>query len=185
MSRNLASCPLLILALMPLHAGANGPHVHGTGELHVVIEANRLTIELHSPLENLLGFEHAPRTDKQRAAVKTMVEKLKESSKLFGVPIEAECISTTPSIDSPFVAQSQVRTTGIDGAGKPPGKSADEHSDVTAEYEFTCTNTERIDSIQVNLFDVFPGTKHLKAQVAGPHGQTAKNLSPERRLLKL
>jgi Protein of unknown function (DUF2796) len=185
MIRTLTSCVLLILALLPLHAGANGPHVHGTGELHVVIEANRLTIELHSPLENLLGFEHAPRTDKQRAAVQSMVEKLKESSKLFRVPIEAECISTTPSIDAPVVAQSQARTTGKDGAGKPPGGSADEHSNVTAEYEFTCTNTDRIDSIEVNLFDVFPGTKHLKAEVAGPHGQTAKNLSPERRLLKL
>ena len=184
MSRTLTSCPILILALLPLHAGANGPHVHGTGELHVVIAANRLAIELHSPLENLLGFEHAPRTDKQRAAVKAMFDKLQEISRLFKLPIEAGCISMTPSIDSPIVAQAQAKATGKVGASKSPRESADEHSDVTAEYEFTCTNTDWIDSIEVNLFDVFLGTKQLKAEVAGPHGQTAKSLSPEHRLLR-
>ena len=66
----------LCLAMASAGVLASGPHVHGTAELCVAVENNHLNVELRSPLENLLGFEHAPKTDSQRAAVKAMTAKL-------------------------------------------------------------------------------------------------------------
>ena len=53
-----------------------GAHVHGVATLQVTQDQDTLSIDLDSPLDNLLGFEHAPRTDKQKQAVQQMIENL-------------------------------------------------------------------------------------------------------------
>lgn len=45
---------------------ALGAHVHGIGELNVAIDGEALLVELISPAMDLVGFEHAPRTEAQR-----------------------------------------------------------------------------------------------------------------------
>ena len=44
-------------------------HAHGIGELNIVLEGNELAIELISPAANIVGFEHAPSNDEQKAAL--------------------------------------------------------------------------------------------------------------------
>src|SRR5690606_12673416 len=40
----------------------NKAHVHGSAVLQVVMDGETVELALQSPLNNLLGFEHAPRT---------------------------------------------------------------------------------------------------------------------------
>ena len=44
-------------------------HEHGAASINVVIDATAVFVELESPWNNLVGFEHAPSTDSQREAV--------------------------------------------------------------------------------------------------------------------
>ena len=175
---------LLCFCLMAAAAEAlaHGPHVHGTAELHVAVEDNRVDLELHSPLDNLIGFEHAPRTDSQRAAVKAMTAKLNKPEMLFRMPKAASCRASPTHIDSPFNDAPPMATKPSRAAhGDDDG---DEHANLTATFGFVCADVDKLDSIEVVIFEAFKGTRILKAEIIGPHGQSAATLSPDRRLIK-
>jgi len=179
MQRHFPALLCLGLAVLPVNALAHGPHVHGVGELHVVIEDNGLDIELHGPLDNLIGFEHAPRTDAQRSAVKTMVTKLNNPALLFKLPAEASCKAGATQIDSPLTNAPKT------GKGSPKESGGDgDHADLTATFKFSCEHIENLKSFEVDVFDAFPGTRTIKAEIVGLHGQSAKTLSPDDRSLK-
>jgi hypothetical protein len=58
---------LFALCLTPLLAHAGGKaHVHGVATLDIAVEARKITVQLESPLDNLLGYERTPRTDAER-----------------------------------------------------------------------------------------------------------------------
>ncbi|MEY3096385.1 MAG: hypothetical protein RIR74_1477, partial [Pseudomonadota bacterium] len=64
----------LMLGLVVSVAGAQSKshahhhaHAHGQGELELSIGKGRIQGMLRVPMESLLGFEHAPKTDAQRA----------------------------------------------------------------------------------------------------------------------
>ncbi|MCM8594809.1 DUF2796 domain-containing protein [Accumulibacter sp.] len=52
----------------PVHA-TNRAHVHGQGQLDLAIDHDLVTIELELPLEAVVGFERAPRNERERKAV--------------------------------------------------------------------------------------------------------------------
>ena len=59
------------------------------------------------------------------------------------------------------------------------------HSDFTAEYEFHCDKPEKLVEINVKLFEAFPLTEKLNAQVLSLSGQSAKTLTKENTILDL
>jgi hypothetical protein len=56
---------------------------------------------------------------------------------------------------------------------------------LSAEYKVTCANIGALDSLDVALFDVFPGTKQLKAVIVTPAGQSSTVVTPDARRVKL
>ncbi|HEY0340420.1 MAG TPA: DUF2796 domain-containing protein, partial [Steroidobacteraceae bacterium] len=67
-------CSLLlsILATSPSHADEfeqHPPHEHGKVTINAALDGNELVIEIDSPAINVIGFEHEPRTESERAAV--------------------------------------------------------------------------------------------------------------------
>ncbi len=83
--KNLASIGLAAaFAFALIHTAlAAEPHVHGLGTLQLVMEGNRLTIELCLPAMDVVGFEHAPREAKHKEAVKKAVALLKDSRQIL------------------------------------------------------------------------------------------------------
>ena len=47
----------------------HGSHVHGEVILNIVLEEDRLDVEMISPAMNITGFEHAPSTEQERATL--------------------------------------------------------------------------------------------------------------------
>lgn len=159
---------VLWLAGLPALAHEPGAHVHGTASLQVAIDGANLTLNLESPLDNLLGFEHAPRTEKQKAAVRGMVERLNQAATLFAPTPAARCAPVSVQLDSPV----------LEPAKKTEG---DSHADLDGEFTFRCASPEALHDIEVRLFDSFPNLRQLDVQVASPRGQTAPRLSPKQR----
>ncbi len=58
-------------------------HEHGSAALNVALDENKLYIELESPWNNLIGFEHAPTTDEQKALVEDSLALLNDPLQLF------------------------------------------------------------------------------------------------------
>src|ERR1700675_3571349 len=108
----------------------HGPHVHGTGELQVAVENKNLSIEFHSPLDNLIGFEYEPTTDAQRAAVKAMNEKLNKPDTLFKLPKAASCVAGPVKLESEFNKPPAKPAKGAKAAKKE--EAEDDHAELRA-----------------------------------------------------
>ncbi|MEM9604797.1 MAG: DUF2796 domain-containing protein, partial [Pseudomonadota bacterium] len=74
------------------------PHVHGIATLQLVQEGSELAITLDSPAASLIGFEHAPETDAQMAAVEQLREKLESFSGAFLINAAAGCAVTESDV---------------------------------------------------------------------------------------
>ena len=86
------ACGFISATWMTLRqANELGAHVHGAATLQVAVDAQTLTLDFSSPLDNLIGFEHPPRDDKQKAAVKAMADRLNHADGLFVATAEAQC----------------------------------------------------------------------------------------------
>ncbi|VFM99451.1 MAG: Protein of unknown function (DUF2796) [Candidatus Kentron sp. G] len=81
---------------------AEPAHRHGVADLDIAFSGKKIAIELHSPAHNILGFEHAPRTDAERERLAEDLSRLKEANSLFGLPDTAGCKLESVVIDNPF-----------------------------------------------------------------------------------
>ncbi|MEO0975219.1 MAG: DUF2796 domain-containing protein, partial [Pseudomonadota bacterium] len=78
-------------------------HVHGTADLVLAREGQRLTARFESPVFNLLGIEHAPQTPAQREAWQTVLTRLTSKEDPVLVPNRsARCALVGVSLSDPF-----------------------------------------------------------------------------------
>jgi len=153
-----------------------GAHVHGVATLEVALDGKVLTIDLSSPLDNLIGFEHQPQNDRQKMLVKAMADRLNKSDKLFIPTASASCtlqntVLSSPVLDKPKEAKPQA-TTDVDEA---------RHADLDGEFVFTCEHPENLHDIEVRLFSPFPNLHILNVAVATVKGQAAAKLTADNR----
>jgi hypothetical protein len=147
----------------------HGPHEHGRGTLHLVIEEQRVGLELEVPAADIVGFEHAAKTARQRAQVDQAKKRLLAPQALFTFPDAAGCALDNASVD--FEAQQDHdRTTGS-ASGRSPEAAEGRHSNVQAQYAFTCQAPARITSLDFGYFRAFPGAHKLEVSVVTPKGQ--------------
>ena len=69
----------LVVGLGADAAETHGTHEHGHAVLKLAQEGTAVVVHFESPLESIVGFEHAPANDAQRAA-------LEEAMRLVAVP---------------------------------------------------------------------------------------------------
>ena len=167
--------PCLALVLMYLGcARAASPHEHGVAHLDVAVDGQRLTISLETPLENLLGFERAPRTETERKSVALLQERLKAPTKLLLIDPAAGCSKGQVELFSAALGWGQAKTTGEKGNA---------HADLDASFSFECTNANKASFIDIALFEAFPKLTRLNVQLASAKGQSKTVLKrPAKRL---
>ena len=172
-----------------VHAHSSRAHVHGEATLTVAIDGQTVTLDFDSPLDNLVGFEHAARTDKQKQAMADMAARLGEAGKLFVFDAAAGCevarVKLTPAATATTPAAS------APSAAKGEGEKAS-HKDQEAQFTFRCKDAAKLRTIDVKLFEAFPRVKRVKASVAGATGlngvtgskQSAMTLTPTKATLR-
>jgi hypothetical protein len=144
--------------------------VHGVAVLDIAVDGGRLTLEFSSPLDNLVGFERLPRTDKEKALASQTMERLRRPEELFVPTAAARCTRIAAMIDVPV----------WDAPYKAP---KGEHAALTATIEFRCEQPDRMRSLRIMAFDSFPRLKSIDAQVAGGGKQRAARLTGGNRTL--
>lgn len=77
-------------------------HMHGDGLLTIAVEGNTLAMELESPAMDIVGFEHEPSTDEQRAVVAAAQETLSSPLDVFVLPEAAGCEVINASVKHLF-----------------------------------------------------------------------------------
>ena len=142
-------------------AHAAPPHEHGVARLDVAVEAGRVSIEFDTPLDNLLGFERAPRSDAERDKVTALVARLRAGDVLFRIDAAAGCsLEKVDLVSAPI------------GLGKERSAAAvGDHADLNGSFDFRCKDGARAGFVEIGLFDAFPGLKRIDLQLATPRGQ--------------
>ena len=164
----------LVMAVAPLLAAggalAGAAHEHGVARLDVAVDAGRVSIELDTPLDNLLGFERAPRTDAERDKATALVARLRAAEQLFRIDAAAGCTLAKVELVSAALE------LGKSVVGAATGSAASEHSDLNAVFDFRCKNGARAGFVELGLFDAFPALKRIELQVVTPKGQLKASL---------
>lgn len=179
----------LVLALPPAaHAGK--AHEHGVAKLDVAIEGNKLTVAMESPLDSLLGFERAPRTDNERKAATDMLARLRSGGALFKADAAAKCTLSKVEVTAPVLEAAG--NPPISGAGAktavpgPVAKAAEgDHADLDASYEYTCAQPQQLRALEQGLFAAFRRMQRIEVQVAGAQGQSKVTLKRPAQTVKL
>ncbi|MEX8518550.1 MAG: DUF2796 domain-containing protein [Leptothrix sp. (in: b-proteobacteria)] len=150
------------LALTPAVSVAEGAHVHGQVRLDIALDGPTLTLQMESPLDSVLGFEHRPQTAAQKQAVVQMKTNLEAATKLFRPDAAAQCAVSKASLESALFEPEVASTAAV---------KSEVHMDLDASYEFKCAHPELLKTLQIGLFEGFTRMQKIDVQVAGAKGQ--------------
>ncbi len=100
-------------------------HQHGQAALDVAIEQSELQIRLTAPADDIVGFEHAPHTDAEKAAIAKAVAELKRAGKILGPASAAGCEVTKATVSSALIEDDDHDDHGDHG----DHKDHDDHKD--------------------------------------------------------
>jgi hypothetical protein len=131
-------------------------HVHGEGRLEAVLDKDTLTLNLELPLDAAVGFERAPKNDKEKAA---------HAAAALWLPTPAASCA---------VQSVEVGMPKFDGGG---------HADIDANYVFRCANPAALKGVETTLFKEFKRLYRIETQRVGPAGQGAQRLTPKQPVL--
>lgn len=168
-------CALMSFSGTPvIAADIHGAHVHGVGKLNVALEGDGVWLEIEAPAADIVGFEHPPETSEQHAAVDQAAATLRDGGRLFIFPEAARCALAETTLESALLEH---------GAGHEHDEAA--HAEFHARYVFRCERPDRASHVDVAYFQAFPAAEELDVTVISPNGQTATELTPSSKRLKL
>ena len=174
-------------------------HEHGAASLDIALDGDRLYIDLDTPADNVLGFEHAPSTDTGNETVE-MARRFLESADPYVPTAAAGCSLESAEVSIELAAESDEEHgedhdegehghgedhTGEEHAADGSDEDAHDseggtHSDIASSHVFVCASPDRLETLAVTLFDTFDGFEEIDAQLIGPGGQTAAELGAGR-----
>lgn len=159
----LAACAFLLAPA----ARAQAALVHGQVRLEVLVDGPTVLIRMQAPLDDLLGFDRAPRSDAERQAVDDLVARLRAADALFAIDRVANCKL------GPVELRSAVLGLGPQAAAAEAG---DGHADLDASFAFNCTNAVAAKYVDLGLFGAFKSVRQIDARISAPQGQFQRSL---------
>jgi hypothetical protein len=181
----------------------HGAHVHGIAALNLALEGEEIHVELDSPAANIVGFEHAPSSEADHAALDKAVAALKNGDQLFRFNKEAGCRMEKAMVTSALLEQAhddhpdkhsqdheheeksehdhEKHEHEAHGHEEHEGET---HSDIEAVYHFECDRPAKLTQLSVDLFETFPATEALNVQYVIESKQGAKELTAKDQVVK-
>ena len=119
-------------------------HEHGKSVLRIAIEGNQVKFELESPANDIVGFEHAAKTDEQKKAVKQALSVLENAENLFTPDKSAGCVKKD--------SEAEFELEG-------------EHAAFHAHWSMECSQMPSLTNLNVTFFDAFSGAEEVEVEV--------------------
>lgn len=183
-------------------SSAQHAHVHGVVTLDVAVDGEQLLLDLQSPLADIVGFEHAPKTAEQQQQAKDGLAKARNGAQWFTPTPAAQCVLESVELTAPTLevakdahghdhkdehdhSHKDEHKHGKEGDGHDHDDHAHGHNDLLAHYSFRCARPDALQFVDVALFTAFPSIHTVDVQTALASGQTQQKLSPHSRRIEL
>ena len=131
-------------------------HEHGVSTLKIAIEGQNVQIELESPANDIVGFEHAPENNKQKADIENALSLLQKATGVFIPSSEAKCITNENSAE--FEIEEGHSET---------------HSGFHVIWKLTCSNPKQLKNLETTFFELFPKAHEIEVEIISASGQKA------------
>ena len=188
----------------------HGAHEHGHGTLDIVVEGEDLVVELRIPAVNVVGFEHAPRNDSERDAVRQALVPFRDAASVLVPSAEAKC--EIEKVEAGIAGWDQEENGHRDAEEQHEderrGHEAEEHdahaheeheeheelasesdaeahSELHAAYHFRCHAPERLTRIDLRLFDHLKDAEEINVRAVTAAAQMARELHPGEAVVEL
>lgn len=162
MKKTILAVTLNILILLPFiglsseKSRHHKAHVHGVATLDIVFDKNKGQLEFRSPLEAVLGFEHAPKTEKEIQALKDLISDFESNiTKKINLKPELACNFQKETIE--ILKEEPVTHSHS-------SKKSSQHSDFLAKFQIQCATEVTNTPITLNFSDI-KGIKKLAVTV--------------------
>jgi hypothetical protein len=168
LSKRAAALALITLmsALTATQVHAQGQrHQHGASTVDISLDNNMLLVAWESPLGDLIGFEHAPRSAGEKNQAAQLLATLQSPTALLTPNPEAQCRVTKITTQAPNLMQ-------IERAHD----AHDAHSDLDYAVSYNCAQPKALTQLRVHAFQTWPAIKAMEASLVGPGGQTVQTL---------
>jgi len=143
-------------------------HEHGVSTLKIAIEGQNVQMELESPANDIVGFEHAPENNKQKADVENALSLLRKANGVFIPSSEAKCITNENSAE--FEIEEGHSET---------------HSGFHVLWKLTCSNPKQLKNLETTFFELFPKAHEIEVEVISVSGQQAIEWENDIKKIKL
>jgi len=142
-----------------------GQHVHGEGNAEIVIENNVVTVDLSLPGINVVGFEHAPRTPDDEAAIEAALVFFRTEPWLSFSP-QADCEVISINAHTHGFDDDHAHSHDDDGHDHDHDDRHDHaHADFHILLTAHCQDARALRWMEVDVFTAFPGNELLRADV--------------------
>ena len=186
-------------------------HVHGEAKLNILIDGTTLVFELKTPALNVLGFEHKPKNEQQKEKLNKANQILAVYENVISIP-DLSCEKTQVEIVSPY-ADSHNNDDHDDDHGHDEEHEHDDdhehghdeehghddehdhdeehehheegHSEYYLSYSLTCDDINRLEYIEVRLFDNFDGFESIEATWINQTGAGSTEVTKEKRIIRI
>jgi Protein of unknown function (DUF2796) len=184
-----ASLLLILLALVPLAwepASGDGfeqhhAHEHGKVTLNIAVDSPTLSMELDAPAANVVGFEHAPRTSPERAAVANAPAFIRAGRSLIGVPPAAGC----HFVNTEFTEPKWEPDNEPAAAESKTGAAHEAHADYEARFSFRCDHPELLAWLEPWLLLKLMNVTEARINILTPSGQRTETVTNPRAHIRL
>jgi len=198
---------LAIVGTLPLQA-TQDIHVHGKGAVNIVLNKNKITIELKIPAMSLVGFEHTPTTKAEKKAIELAKKKLQKTQlfsfyKTNGVFKKRSNLNLAPSKKVVELHRDEKHHDDHDDHKKESHSDHDthhnhheknhtehqehskknEHSEFHIVLEYTKSND--ISIISTTLFEHFDAIHELNVNIISDNNQTNQVLNKHKNQVSL
>ena len=143
-------------------------HEHGAAKLMMVMEGKKLQVEFEVPSESLIGFEHFPKSQGNRKNFNEAIKILSDPSKLFSIPIKAECLLVGMNVSQSLFSNEEEHdhdeSEKEDEHGHDESEKSEIHSEFSSKYHWHCEHLDEIDSIDTQLMNIFPRIEEIRVR---------------------
>ena len=176
-----------LLATDHVHQQLNA-HLHGAAELNMVVEQSVVAVELITPADNILGFEHkaASQADKQKLE-QTLA--MLEKGNWIRLTSAAKCTLESWDIDTGLIddehhdehASEHHDEDHDEDRNTPHDADSEEesHSEFHISYQYRCQSPNALVGAELLVWQQFEGFERVKGQLISPQGQQRLDLTQD------